>query len=124
MTVLIVDDSPIMRQHMARTLAVIGMGAEVIQAADGCEGLRLAQKVRPDLVITDLNMPCMSGAEMLEAIHAVPELQALPILVLTADRSSVRSGELITAGAAAYLTKPVSPQRLRTSLQTLLGDAV
>jgi CheY-like chemotaxis protein len=123
MTVLIVDDSPIMRQHMARTLAVIGIDANVIQASDGCEGLRLAQDIRPDLVITDLNMPCMSGAEMLAAIHALPDLHDLPILVLTADRSVVRSGELITAGAAAYLTKPVSPQRLRQSLQALLGEA-
>ena len=121
MTVLLVDDSPVMRRFVARTLEMIGLDATILQAENGREGMKLALSARPDLVITDLNMPFMTGSEMVAAMQATAELQNIPVLVLTADRSSLRPEELIRAGAAAYVTKPVTPQLLRESLRSLLA---
>ncbi len=120
MTVLLIDDSPVMRRYVARTLEMTGLETTVYEAGNGQEGIATAFAVRPDLVITDLKMPGMSGMELVAEMRASSELRAIPILVLTADRSAPRATELMAAGAEAYLTKPVTPQSLRQCLVSLL----
>jgi len=110
MQILLVDDSPVMRRYVARALEMTGMDITIHEAKNGREAIGIAFRVRPDLIITDLNMPEMSG-----------ELRGTPVLVLSADRSLNRPRELLHAGAIAYLTKPVTPEVLKRSLTAILG---
>lgn len=121
MNVLLVDDSPAMRRYVARTLQMAGFEAVIHEAANGLEGVSMALSIRPDLVITDLNMPEMNGAELVSRMRESPELREIPVLVLTADRSPARPGDLIRAGAVGYLTKPITPRTLRDELRSILG---
>lgn len=120
MKILLVDDSPVMRRYVARTLQMTGIEASIHEAGNGVEAMSKAFEVRPDLVITDLNMPEMNGAELVAGMNASAELRDIPVLVLSADRTSVRPDELLRAGAAGYLTKPVTPQSLRQRLLSIL----
>jgi len=116
MEVLLVDDSPLMRRYVARTLQMTGFEIQIHEAANGREALEKAFGIRPDLIITDLNMPEMSGDELVARVTADPALGGTPILVLSSDRSVARPGELKRVGAVAYMTKPVSPEALRDQL--------
>ena len=120
MTVLLVDDSQVMRRYIARTLQMTGLDATIHEAGNGREAMIKAVEVRPDLVITDLNMPEMTGTELLAEMSASPDLCGIPVLVVSADRTAARPDELLRAGAAGYLTKPITPQSLRHRLLSIL----
>lgn len=120
MQVLIVDDSPVMRTFLARTLKMTGIEASVHEAENGKQAMNLAAEFMPDLILTDLNMPEMSGDELVTRIRNHPELKNTPVLVLSADRSAVRPLELMHAGATAYMTKPLSPESLRAGLLAVM----
>jgi two-component system chemotaxis response regulator CheY len=120
MQVLLVDDSPVMRHFVARTLRMTGVDVSIHEAGDGREAVRLAWSLRPDLIITDLNMPEMSGEELIDNLRHTPELCRTPVIVVSAVRSPGKTQSLIGAGALAYMTKPLSPEALRRSLLLIL----
>jgi two-component system chemotaxis sensor kinase CheA/two-component system sensor histidine kinase and response regulator WspE len=102
-SVLLVEDSEIVRDMFAGLLR--GFGHAVIEAANGRDALTLLERSRPDVVVTDLEMPVMDGFELIERMRANPGVADLPIVVLTSRGSDVdkqRAGEL---GADAYLVK-------------------
>jgi two-component system chemotaxis response regulator CheY len=109
-TVLTVDDSPSMRQMIK--VALEPAGHRVIEAADGAQGLTKAQASRPDLVITDLNMPVMNGFELIRALRKQPSLAGLPIVFLTTESSDAAKQEAKGAGATGWITKPFRPDQL------------
>lgn len=112
-TVLIVDDdSPI-----AETLAMIieDMGYSVVLAYNGREGLAAAMRVPPNLIITDLMMPQMTGAEMLAALRAT-HLNMPPILVLTAGERTYAQD----VGATATIAKPFDVKVLESVVRSLI----
>jgi CheY-like chemotaxis protein len=82
-TVLIVDDDPLTLAQFSRILRLTGY--PVITAADGPEGLRQAVLHQPDLLIVDLRMPVMNGADLLEQLHQVPHLRDVPAVIVTGD---------------------------------------
>lgn len=114
--ILLVDDSQLMRRYVARTLEMTGIPLRIHEAADGSAAMDKARAVQPDLIITDLNMPGMSGDELTALIANDPRLHGTPVLVLSADHSANRPEELLHVGAVAYLTKPVAPETLRDRL--------
>ncbi len=109
-TVLTVDDSPGIRQMIKVVLEPAGH--RVIEAGDGAEGLAKAQSGRPDMVITDLNMPVMNGLEMIRALRKQPTLAGLPIVVLTTESTEAVKQEAESAGATGWITTPVKPEQL------------
>ena len=96
-TILAVDDSPSIRQMVAFTLK--GAGYALIEAADGNDGLSKAQAGRPDLVLTDQNMPGMDGLSLIRALRALPQFKATPILMLTTESSDAMKAQGKAAGA-------------------------
>lgn len=87
-------------------------GIRLITAMQGRVALQLAREHRPDLILLDLHLPDIGGAEVLRQLRGDPETQAIPVAILTADATIRESERLIEAGAAAYLTKPVRTRAL------------
>src|ERR1035438_6266460 len=81
--ILTVDDSRTIRMIVTR--AFKGFACEIFEASDGVEGLTMAQRERPDIILLDLTMPVMDGAEMLAKLKADPELRTIPVVMLTAE---------------------------------------
>jgi len=105
--VLIIDDDPAARAITHRVLA--REGYQVIEAADGETGLRLAREARPALITLDVLMPGMDGWAVLGALKADPDLAAIPVILQTIVEDRNMGFAL---GAAEYLTKPIERKRL------------
>src|SRR6201999_4344337 len=102
-TILTVDDSPSIRQMIKVTLEPAGHS--VIEAGAGAQGLAKCQASRPDLVITDLNMPAMNAPELIRALRKLPAMCSLQIVFLTTESNDAVKKETKTAGATAWITK-------------------
>jgi signal transduction histidine kinase len=102
-TVLVVEDTPDLRHFVARTL---GQEFRVEVAQDGEEGLRMAEALRPDVLVTDIMMPRMSGDVLLREVRARAELEATPVLLLSARADDALRVRLLSSGAQDYLVKP------------------
>lgn len=102
MKILIVDDSRLLRIANERTL--VRAGYEVITAADGEEGLRLALESNPDLVVLDMMLPKLSGPEVLRELRRNPSSALIPVIVLTSLPQSNRQ-KLMGEGASLYFEK-------------------
>lgn len=110
-TALIIDDSPTMRQLVAHTLKLAGF--TVIESANGQEGLsRLTAGARPDVIITDVNMPVMNGIDFVRGARKLPAYKFTPILILTTESQVALKTQGKAAGATGWLVKPFEPQKL------------
>ncbi|MEG4856753.1 response regulator [Microcoleus sp. K1-B6] len=116
-TVLVVDDDPISRDLIERTLSRQGLHVEV--AGSGEQALRLAKQLRPDAITLDVIMPGMDGWAVLSALKADPDLAEIPVILL----SFVGNKSLgFALGASDYLTKPVDGKRLAALLNKYRRD--
>lgn len=117
--ILTVDDSASIRQMLAFTLT--SAGHEVVQAADGEEGLRQARAGRFRLVITDLHMPRMNGIALIRELRKTPEYKFTPILMLTTEAAAAMKTEGKEAGATGWLVKPFNPEQLVATVARVLA---
>ena len=118
--VLIVEDHPTMREAMRMVLA--DEGFLVDQAADGTQALDLVVSDRPDLVLLDLNIPGISGSDLLAALKASSATSGIPVIVVTAEEEEGRRAAM-RAGAEDYLAKPFSPRALVRLVERVLGGS-
>ena len=102
--ILTVDDSKTIRMIVAR--AFKNYACEVFEASDGVEGLTVAQRERPNVIILDLTMPVMDGVEMLTKLKADPELRSIPVVMLTAEAGRENVLRIAKLGVRDYLIKP------------------
>jgi two-component system, chemotaxis family, chemotaxis protein CheY len=109
-SILTVDDSPSIRQMVAFTLKSAGFN--VVEAADGCEGLERAKEKTVNLVLTDQNMPNMDGLTLVKNLRGMPAYASVPILILTTESSDSMKAKGKEAGATGWLVKPFDPNRL------------
>ncbi len=109
-SILTVDDSPSIRQMVAFTLK--NAGYQVIEAADGREGLERAREKTVNLVLTDQNMPNLDGIGLVKALRGLPAYSTTPILILTTESSDAMKAKGREAGATGWLVKPFDPMRL------------
>ncbi|MEB3212714.1 MAG: response regulator [Leptolyngbyaceae bacterium] len=117
--ILIVDDNPDLRRYVKHVLEKAGY--HVTTARNGEEGLAAAQRHRPDLILTDLMMPRMSGLEMIEAIRNDDSLKGTPMVLLTAKANEETRIEGVEQGADAYLSKPFNHRELLAEVRNLLA---
>lgn len=122
MRILIVDDDEMTHQLVTAVVRVLGDHA-IDQAMDAMEGLELARRQPPDLVISDVNMPQMDGLAFVEELRKLPELALVPILLLTARSRTEDKYEGFLRGADDYLTKPFDVMELQLRIKALLRRA-
>ncbi len=108
--VLTVDDSRTMRDMLR--LALVEAGFEVVQAEDGIHGLEVLDSERPDVIVTDINMPRMDGFGFIEGVRSDDRHRAIPILVLTTESDSDKKMRARNAGATGWIVKPFDPVKL------------
>ena len=116
-TIMTVDDSPSMR--MLLRAALTDLGYVVAEAEDGVEALEKIGDVRPDLLITDINMPRMDGFGLIERVRG-KGMNALPILVLTTESSDEKKQRARSAGATGWIVKPFNPEKLAAAVRRVL----
>jgi CheY-like chemotaxis protein len=121
-TVLIVDDYPSFRQALADALAFIAPSWQIVEAEDGQQGLTLAQRVRPDLILLDLHMPVMDGYQMAVACERDPTLATIPRVLLTSEEIDHPLARRLQLLCHAVVSKPLSISDLASALQRVLGS--
>ncbi len=115
-TILTVDDSRTIREMLRAALMDAGM--EVMQAEDGVAGLEALDgaAARPDVIITDINMPRMDGFGFIEAVRGSDRYRAIPILVLTTESVDDKKDRARRAGASGWIVKPFDPAKLVSAI--------
>jgi two-component system chemotaxis response regulator CheY len=120
MKILIADDSRVMRQIVARTLRQAGFaGYELVEAVNGVEALQLVHQHDPDLVLSDWNMPEMTGIELLRTLRGAGH--AVPFGFVTSEGSTEMRTMATEAGAMFLVAKPFTAEAFREALEPVLG---
>ena len=118
--IMVVEDNDLNRKLFCDVLKV--NGHEVVPVADGQNVLSTAAKFQPDLVIMDIQLPNVSGVELIAGLKADARLAATPILAVTAYAGKGDEERIRDAGAADYLAKPVSIGPFMAAVKALLPD--
>jgi len=116
--VLVVDDKASSRELIRAVLE--SSGYEVREAGDGCEAVQIANQIKPDLILLDLQMPNLDGYGALKIIRSDPRFADLPVVALTASAMRGDREKALSAGFTGYISKPVKLSLLRTELARLL----
>ncbi|MBP2314285.1 response regulator [Azospirillum soli] len=118
-TILVLDDSPTMVMSLSRILSKSGYTVET--AANGKEGMdKLKAGMKPNLILTDLNMPVMDGVTFIKEVRKLAPTRFVPIVVLTTESVAGKQTEARSAGASGWLTKPTQPDDLIKTIKQLL----
>jgi two-component system chemotaxis response regulator CheY len=117
MRILIVDDSSMMRAMIKRVVKLTDVPVdEILEAGDARQALSILQSHDVHLLLTDINMPGMSGADLLRVIAADDRWRALTRVVISTDGSAARRAQVAELSVRCYLEKPFSPEVLRDVL--------
>ena len=120
MKILVADDSRVMRQIVIRTLRQAGYDDhDIVEAEDGADALAKVSSEKPDLVLSDWNMPNMSGIECLEALRSSGS--SVPFGFVTSEGSPEMVTRAEAAGAMFVITKPFTPEGFRDVLEPVLA---
>ncbi len=120
MKILVVEDSPTMRQLISFALKRL-KGAEIVEAADGVEGLKKLNSDTFDLIITDINMPVMDGLKLISLVRRDVKYRNIPIMVITTEGGAEDRERALALGANAYITKPIQAGNVLEVAKSLLG---
>ena len=118
MKILTVDDFSTMRRIIKSMLRQLGYN-NIVEAEDGAAALHLMQREKVDFVISDWNMPHMSGLDLLRAIRADENLKPIPFLLVTAEALKEYMVEAVKAGVDNYVVKPFTAETLKEKIDTI-----
>ncbi len=119
---LIVDDSPIMRKVIIKTVRMSGVDVgEIFEANNGAEGLLEARANWVDLILTDINMPIMDGLTFIEHLKSDEVLSSIPVIVISTEGRDDVVQRALEIGAADYITKPFRPEEIGADVLKILG---
>jgi CheY-like chemotaxis protein len=117
-TILIVEDTELNVDLLTQLLED---DYHLLVAADGAQGVSLAEQHRPDLVLMDISLPVMDGYEATKRIKSNPALVAIPVIGLSAHAMSGDTERALASGCDDYLTKPLDDRLLLEKLKKFLG---
>lgn len=121
--VLVVDDSPAMRMLLKKILNQSGLPIEnILDAADGIQGLIKLRDHPINLILSDINMPNMDGEEFVRQVKADKALREIPVLMITTDNSTARVLRLRQLGAQGYICKPFTPEMVKEKVLALMSE--
>ncbi len=116
--ILMVEDTEDNRQIMRDLLGSVGY--ELLEAVDGAEGVAVATREMPDLILMDMQMPVMDGYEAASRIKSNPALRHIPIIAVTSYALAGDEAKTKAAGCDAYVAKPFSPRQLLAMVRSFL----
>lgn len=120
--VLIVEDSPTMRQLISFALKRL-RGIRIIEASDGVDGLKKLSTEKFDLIFTDINMPIMDGLKLVSLVRNDANYKGTPIVVITTEGAQEDRERALALGANDYITKPIQPNKILDVAKALLNIA-
>lgn len=116
---LVVDDFATMRRIVKNSLKQIGFRS-ILEADDGTTALEVLKKQQIDLIISDWNMPEMSGLELLKSVRKDEATKDIPFLMVTAEAQKDNVLQALKAGVSNYIVKPFTPDAIKTRLCQIL----
>jgi CheY-like chemotaxis protein len=116
--ILVIDDDNVMRAGIVAMLK--NANQDVIEASDGDAGLTVAIKEHPDVIVTDIRMPHMSGLEMLEKLRKDEWGKSVPVVILTGDESNETINKALESGITSYFAKSSDPATLKQQILSQL----
>jgi two-component system, chemotaxis family, chemotaxis protein CheY len=120
-SVLIVDDSAVMRKIVERSLRQAGIELERVMEADsGASALAVIHQNLPDMIFSDVNMPTMDGIEFIRQLQGMESAKGVPVVMITTEGSQTRVMEALSLGAQGYIRKPFTPDQVRAQVVPLL----
>jgi two-component system chemotaxis response regulator CheY len=123
-SVLIVDDSTVMRKIVERSLRQAGLDPLVVhEAGTGIEGLEILRTARVNLILTDINMPTMDGLEFVRQLRGQHLAEGVPVVMITTESSEEHVRQAILAGARGYIRKPFTAEQVKERVLPLLHVA-
>lgn len=120
MRILVVDDYATMRRIIKNLLGELGF-ANIVEAEDGASAWRVLAQGGIDFVITDWNMPGMTGLELLQKIRGEPATRATPVLMVTAEAKREQIVEAAKAGVNGYIVKPFTANTLKDKIERIFA---
>jgi len=118
MNILVVDDFSTMRRIIKNVLKQLGY-VNIIEADDGTTALEMMKKEKVDFVISDWNMPQMSGLELLKVVRTTEEWKGLPFLMITAEGQKEHVVEAVKHRVSNYIVKPFTPETLMEKINKI-----
>jgi two-component system chemotaxis response regulator CheY len=121
--VMVVDDSSVMRQIIKNNLKQLGFEiSNLLDAEDGEEALKKIGEGEVDLVISDWNMPRMTGIDLLRAVRSDDALKELPFLMVTSEADKEKVMEAVQAGVNQYIVKPFNANQLKEKIREIFPN--
>jgi len=120
MKILIVDDFATMRRIMKNILKQIGF-SNIIEADDGTTAMEELKKTAVDLIISDWNMPKMTGLDLLKNVRGTDGLKDVPFLMVTAEAQKQNVIDAVQAGVTNYVVKPFTAEAISEKLEKIFG---
>jgi len=118
--VLIIEDSKISRELLEREMEE--KGYEFVSTSDGFEGLKMAKKINPDLILLDVMLPSMNGFKIARLLKFNKKYKNIPIIMLTSRDVEEDQKTGLSSGADIYMAKPFNPEKLEAEMNKLLGE--
>lgn len=118
-TVLLVEDDPVILRLLEVNFELEGFN--VVLAHDGAEGIEVARSAKPDVIVSDIMMPNVSGIELVQALRADEATASIPVVLLSAKAQTADLKAGMDAGADDYVTKPFEPLDLVDRVNALLS---
>jgi two-component system chemotaxis response regulator CheY len=120
-TVLIVDDSGTMRKIVTRCLRQAGLDfGEILEAGDGREALQVLEENKVDIILSDINMPNMTGLEFLKEKATIDAIKDIPVVIISTETGSDIINEATSLGAAGSIKKPFTPDMINATIGPLV----
>ena len=117
-TILLIEDNE--QNRYLATFLLEQRGHEVVPAESGPLGLELAAKIRPDLILLDIQLPGMDGHAVARALKSDPRLKSIPIVAVTSYAMVGDREKVFAAGAEGYIEKPINPETFVTEVERFL----